>query len=110
MRLLSAIPISLLLLFGVAVLAAVCYVAGLRRTGIILGSTLLACITYLAVGIAIPRFVHVGHFFSVPFGGYHVTDSRILLSLLFWLVLYVLAFNLVLARRRQKKTRGASHQ
>lgn len=91
--------IALLLLTALAVLAVVSFVVGLRRTGILLGATLLACVTYLALGIVVPRVVRAGHFVSIPFGGYQLSDSRILLSLLFWLVLYAVALGLLVRRR-----------
>ena len=58
---------------------------------------------YLFSGIWIARARGVGHFFSVPFGGYAVSDSALTSSLGCWVVL-VFTLMLVVFRRRLKRT------
>ena len=57
---------------------------------------------YLFSGIWIARALGVGHFFSVPFGGYAVSDFAVLLSLGCWVGL-VFALLLIVYRRRLQR-------
>ena len=59
-------------------------------------------LAYLFSGIWIARERGVGHFFSVPFGGYTVTDNALMLSLICWVGL-VFALLLVVFNRRFKR-------
>ena len=60
-------------------------------------------IAYLFAGIWIARARGMGHFFSVPFGGYAVTDSALLSSLACWVGL-VFALLVALFHRRFKRS------
>jgi multisubunit Na+/H+ antiporter MnhB subunit len=73
-----------------------------RYAGIFLIAFPIGGLAYLFAGIEIARARGVGHFFSVPFGGYVVTDSALALSLGCWVgimfVLIALAFRKKLKR------------
>lgn len=63
--------------------------------GISLAALPAGTIAYIAAGIAAAEFRGEGHFFSVPFGGYSVSDNLAIgTSILLWvgLVFVVLAF------------------
>jgi hypothetical protein len=68
----------------------------------LLGSFFLAVpcggLTYLFVGIGIARARNVGHFYSVPFGGYAVRDSALVSSLLAWTAGFFCVFALVIRK------------
>ncbi|HXH49271.1 MAG TPA: hypothetical protein VNM47_07985 [Terriglobia bacterium] len=70
--------------------------------GILLVAVPLGGLAYLFSGIWMARARGVGHFFSIPFGGYAVTDTALLSSLAFWvgLVFVLLA---VAFRKRLKR-------
>jgi len=53
-------------------------------------------LAYFFAGIEIARWRGVGHFFSVPFGGYAVSDSALLASLAGWVILLGALIELVL--------------
>ena len=59
-------------------------------------------LAYLFSGIWIARERGIGHFFSVPFGGYAVTDNAVSLSLACWVGL-VFAVMFIGFRRRLKR-------
>jgi hypothetical protein len=59
-------------------------------------------LAYLFSGIWIARARGVGHFFSVPFGGYTVTDNAVFSSLTCWVGL-VFALLFLAFRRRFKR-------
>ena len=60
-------------------------------------------LAYLFSGILIAGVRGVGHFFSVPFGGYAVTDNAILASLICWVGL-VFALLVVVFHRRFERS------
>lgn len=60
-------------------------------------------LAYLFSGIWIARVRGAGHFFSVPFGGYTVTDSALLSSVICWVGL---VFALLVALFRQRFRRS----
>jgi hypothetical protein len=70
--------------------------------GFVLVALPVGGLAYLFSGIWIARGRGVGHFFSVPFGGYAVTDNAVFLSLTCWVGL-VFALLLVAFRRRLKR-------
>jgi hypothetical protein len=76
--------------------------AARSRLGILLVAVPLGGLSYLFSGIWIARTRGVGHFYSVPFGGYAVSDSALISSLACWVslvfVLLAIAF-----RRRLKR-------
>jgi hypothetical protein len=59
-------------------------------------------LAYLFAGIEIARWRGVGHFFSVPFGGYAVSDSALLGSLASWVVLFSAMIKLVLRSKTRR--------
>jgi hypothetical protein len=70
--------------------------------GFILIAVPVGGLGYLFSGIWIARARGVGHFFSVPFGGYAVSDSALTSSLGCWVGL-VFALLLFVFRRRLKR-------
>jgi hypothetical protein len=54
----------------------------------LLASFILGAISYFIAGIAIPRITGVGRFYSVPLGGYAVSDSALVTSALAWIVFW----------------------
>lgn len=56
-------------------------------------------LAYLFSGIWIARARGVGHFFSVPFGGYTVTDNAVMVSLICWVGLVFTLLAVVFHRR-----------
>jgi hypothetical protein len=72
-----------------------------RYLGISLVSLPVGVIVYLIAGIAAAAIRAEGHFYSVPFGGYSVSnDAAILASLLLWIGLVFVALSAVLRPRR----------
>jgi hypothetical protein len=77
-----------------------------------LGAFLLAVpcggLAYLFTGIAIARAMKVGHFYSVPFGGYAVHDSAILGSWLVWTIVFFCLFlfliRIVVSRKQSTRS------
>jgi ascorbate-specific PTS system EIIC-type component UlaA len=79
--------------------------------GRVVGTFLLALpcggLTYLFMGIEVARIRQVGHFYSVPFGGYAVSDRALALSLLAWTAVYFCIVALLIraiSSRKQQKT------
>ena len=70
--------------------------------GFFLAALPVGGLAYLFSGIWIARARGVGHFFSVPFGGYAVTDSALLSSLACWVSL-VFALLAIAFRGRLKR-------
>jgi len=58
-----------------------------RFVGALLLAIPIAGILYLCLGIGIARARREGHFYSVPFGAYAVSDSAVVLSLSVWTIL-----------------------
>ncbi len=71
-------------------------------SGFVLVALPVGVLGYLFSGIWIARALGIGHFFSVPFGGYAVSDSALTLSLGCWVAL-VFALLLMVFRRRLKR-------
>ena len=67
--------------------------------GLILIALPVGGVGYLFSGIWIARVRGVGHFFSVPFGGYAVSDSALLLSLGSWAGFVFVLLRIVFRRR-----------
>ena len=66
-----------------------------RYVGISLAALPAGIITYIIAGIAAAAIRGEGHFYSIPFGGYSVSDNTAIgISILLWiaLVFTVLAF------------------
>lgn len=59
---------------------------GWRKAGAAVAALALGPVLYLCVGIAVPRFTGVGHFYSFPVGALRVRDADILWSLLAWVL------------------------
>jgi hypothetical protein len=101
--LLLAVPLAL----GIFVVAMTGRQSRWRVVRNLIGFALIALpaggLGYLFSGIWIARARGVGHFFSVPFGGYAVSDSALMLSLGFWAGL-VFALLLIAFRRRLQGT------
>ncbi len=76
-----------------------------RVTGALIVSLPLGLLTYGVLGIAIARYRQEGHFYSVPFGGYAVSDSAFATSLLAWMTPWFAAI-LLLVRRRLSRSDG----
>jgi hypothetical protein len=70
--------------------------------GIFLVALIAGGLGYFFSGIWIARARGVGHFFSVPFGGYAVSDSAVSSSLACW-VGFVFTLLSLLFRRRFKR-------
>jgi len=102
-----------LLLILAALLAVGIYlIAGTRRdarfrvarslAGIFLVALPVGGLGYLFSGIWIARARGVGHFFSVPFGGYAVTDTALLSSLACWVALAFVLASLLFRKRLRR--------
>ena len=72
-------------------------------SGALLISLPVGGLGYFFAGSWIARARGAGHFFSVPFGGYAVTDNAVLSSLACWIGL-VFALLAVVFRRKLKRT------
>ncbi len=59
----------------------------------------IGALAYLFTGIEIARARGVGHFYSVPFGGYAVRDSALFASLMCWVALIFVLIAVVLRWR-----------
>ncbi len=72
-----------------------------RYIGMFLASLPAGIIAYIFAGIAAAAIRHEGHFYSVPFGGYTVSDNLLLgASIFFWIGLVFAALAFVLRPRR----------
>ena len=60
----------------------------------------LGAISYFIAGIAIARIIGVGRFYSVPLGGYAVSDTALIISLVAWIVFWFAILNLLAGRRK----------
>ena len=58
-------------------------------------SFVLGAISYFIAGIAIARISGVGRFYSVPLGGYAVSDTALLVSALAWMIFWFAILNFV---------------
>jgi hypothetical protein len=74
---------------------------GRHWVGIFFVALPTGALAYLFAGIEIARWKGVGHFYSVPFGGYAVRDSALLASFACWVALVFVIVAVVL-RRREK--------
>jgi len=100
--LLLAVPLAL----GIFLVASTGHDARWRVARNLAGFVLVALpvggLGYLFSGIWVARARGVGRFFSVPFGGYAVSDSALTSSLACW-VGFVFALLLIVFRRRLKR-------
>jgi hypothetical protein len=97
----SAIPIVVLALATLLTAAAILYVRGSRLIASILGALVAGPVCYFALGLFVPRVTGEGRFFSVPFGGLHVGDKELVLSILAWIILWeILLYYLAAIWRR----------
>lgn len=70
--------------------------------GLILVALPVGGLGYLFSGIWIARAHGVGHFFSVPFGGYAVSDNGVFLSLTSWVGVVFFLLAIVFWRRLKR--------
>ncbi len=72
-----------------------------RYLGIFLVSIPVGILAYLIAGIATASMRGDGHFYSVPFGGYSVSDNLAIgVSIVIWVALVFLALTAVLRPKR----------
>ncbi|HXE91085.1 MAG TPA: hypothetical protein VNK82_09000 [Terriglobales bacterium] len=77
-----------------------------RVVGALVISLPLGLLTYGALGIGIARYRQVGRFYSVPFGGYAVSDAAFAWSLVTWMAPWLAAVVLVTRRRLRRGRDG----
>ncbi|HSA93695.1 MAG TPA: hypothetical protein VLE48_11845 [Terriglobales bacterium] len=63
----------------------------------------LGLLTYGVLGIGIARYRREGHFYSVPFGGYAVSDAAFASSLLAWMAPWFVGILLLAWRWMRRK-------
>ena len=97
--LLLAAPLAI----GIYLIAAMPKNSRWRAARTFLGALLVALpvggLGYFFSGIWVARARGIGHFFSVPFGGYAVTDNAVFLSLMCWIGLVFVLLGLALRKR-----------
>ncbi len=75
--------------------------SGRRYLGIFLVSFPVGIFVYIIAGIAAASMRGDGHFYSVPFGGYSVSDNLAIgVSIVIWVALVFLALTAVLRPKR----------
>ncbi len=97
----SVVPIGVLVLAVLLALAVALYMLGSRLIAPILGALAAGAVCYFVVGLLVPRITGEGHFFSVPFGGLHVGDNDIVLSVLTWSLIWWGLFRYIAVVRRR---------
>jgi hypothetical protein len=97
--LLLAAPLAM----GIYLIAATREHSRWRAARTLIGAFLVALpvggLGYFFSGIWVARARGIGHFFSVPFGGYAVTDDAIFLSLMCWIGLVFVPVGLAFRKR-----------
>jgi hypothetical protein len=97
----SVVPIAVLVLAGLLALTVTLYTLGSRQIAPILAALVAGAVCYFGVGLLVPRITGEGRFFSVPFGGLHVGDIDILLSVLIWSLAWWALFRFIAVSRRR---------
>lgn len=88
------VEIVVLVLPAIAVLT---YYYNYKRICILASSLSLGVVTYFVLGIFIARILGVGRFYSVPFGGFHISrDLPLIGSALFWVLLWAVIISGIL--------------
>jgi len=67
--------------------------------GVFFSALPIGGLAYFFAGIEIARWRGVGHFLSVPFGGYAVSDNAVLASLACWVVLVFVIVSVAFKRK-----------
>ncbi len=72
-------------------------------------AALLGAVSYFMAGIYAAKLKGAGKFYSIPFGGYDISnDWNLFASTLFWVGLWVLVLHLAVPRWDREKTEGRS--
>src|SRR5882672_10648737 len=99
----------LLPLFILVTLAQYGWVNGRRWMVLIFGSIPGMFFTYYFVGKGMAKAIGHGRFYSLPFGGFKLTDASVLPSLGFWFVAWIIILFLLtrgLKMPRSKRSRN----
>jgi hypothetical protein len=92
------ISLSLIVVLLVAAITAIGIGFRQRWLAVSAPSVFFGGLSYFFVGMYTARIKGIGHFFSVPFGGYSVTDSAITLSLICWVGIWAAVMHLIIPR------------
>ena len=91
-------PVIPWVLICIALLAVILYKFNIKTAFELCVAFILGPLTYFTMGILIPRFTRTGHFYSVPFGRLEISDRDLVLSLLFWVLVWALILRALLRK------------
>jgi uncharacterized membrane protein len=83
---------------------------GFKSVSILCAAIPIGIVSYVCIGISIPRILQSGRFYSVPFGGFRIggQDWALIASGSFWIVLWFVVLHLM--SRVTKKYSGGKEK